>query len=76
MRADQREQRYLGAEAFGHADRQHREWKHDERERKEHQRAARHRHSNFSKRSPISPRGRNSSTRIIRTYIDASAAGG
>src|SRR5512134_330610 len=34
------------------------------------------RHSNFSMRSPSKPRGRNSSTRNISTYIEASPAAG
>jgi len=73
--SDQREERDLGAEALGHADRAHRERQRDERERQDRQRPL-SRHSNFSKRSPIRPRGRKSNTRIIRMYIDASAAGG
>src|SRR5204863_8780270 len=67
--------RDLGREALGHADSAHGERQRDERERQDCQRAL-SRHSNFSKRSPISPRGRSSSTRIIRTYLEASAAGG
>ena len=33
-------------------------------------------HSNFSNFSPISPRGRKSRISTMRTYIEASAAGG
>src|SRR6266540_2877572 len=71
----QRKERDLGAEALGHADAAHRERQRDKREREDRQRPL-SLHSNFSKRSPIRPRGRKSSTRIIRMYIDASAAGG
>ena len=46
------------------------------RQDRERMRLAASDHSNFSKRSPISPRGRNSSTSTISMYIDASAAGG
>ena len=73
--SDQREERDLGAEALGHSDGAHRERQRDERESEDQQRPL-SRHSNFSKRSPIRPRGRKSNTRIIRMYIDASAAGG
>ena len=71
----QREKCDLGAETFGHTDGAQGEGLHDERKRQDRQRPVR-RHSNFSKRSPIRPRGRKSKTRIISTYIDASAAGG
>ncbi len=63
------------------ADHAHDERQGDERDRPDQERAvlpARPggRHSNFSMRSPSRPRGRNSSTRNISTYIDASPAAG
>src|SRR5262249_5379466 len=61
----------------------HQERQHDERDRGEEQRlqlrvraSLRAHVSNFSMRSPSSPRGRNSSTRNISTYIEASPAAG
>src|SRR5262249_12644121 len=71
----EREERNLGAEALSHADSAHGKRQYEKRARQDCERPLAH-HSNFSKRWPINPRGRKSSTRIIRMYIDASAAGG
>jgi hypothetical protein len=75
------EAHHLRRRAAGLAERVHGERQYDERCRADEQRLESRlppecRHSNFSMRSPSSPRGRNRSTRNISTYIDASPAAG
>jgi hypothetical protein len=77
--ADQREQDDLGGDEGRKADRLHGKRQDPQRGGQDHERVpqdAEAVHSSRSSRSPISPRGRSSSTSTMSAYIEASAAGG
>ena len=74
---DQRIQGDLRCDGVGQTDGVQRERQYRERRGQDGNRMqAARAHSNFSKRSPNRPLGRTSRIRIMRRYIDASAAGG
>src|SRR5207342_2580243 len=75
-----RQRHHHGSGIVGQTERTHRKRKCDQCEGRQQQRPIlgdrRELHSNFSIRSPSSPRGRTRSTTNISTYIDASPAAG